>query len=174
MPPRSHETLVRAALPLAIALALLPAAARAQSAVDAGAVNGPAARLFPFLGARFGTPARFSVSGGIGVDLDPGVAATQPSREVLLALAPGLGAERGSLTFVYSTGRFGGGFAGGTSVVRTIDHPWNAPASATYVGVDLAVLPIIAIGPRVGILRRVSGTTNDRPWIWTLDFGFGF
>ncbi len=174
MPRRSHQTLVRTGLALALALLLLPTATRAQSAVQAGGVPVPAASIFPFLGARFGTPARFSVSGGIGLNLDPGAEATQPSREILLALAPGLGAERGSLTFVYSPGRFGGGIAGGASVIRTIDHPWNAPENTTYVGVDLAVLPIIAIGPRVGVLRRVSGATNDRPWIWTLDFGFGF
>ena len=161
-------------LRLALALALAPTLLPAQSAVQAGGVPVPAASVFPFLGARFGTPARFSVSGGIGVNLDPAVDANQPSREILLALAPGLGAERGSLTFVYSPGRFGGGIAGGASVVRTIDHPWNAPANATYVGLDLAVLPIIATGPRVGLLRRVSGATGDHPWIWTLDFGFGF
>ena len=172
MPRRPLQTLARAGLTLAIVL--LPATSRGQSAVDAGAVDGPSARLFPFLGARFGTPQRFSVSGGMGLDLDPAAGPDQPSREVLLAVAPGLGAERGSLTFVYSPGRFGGGIAGGASVVRTIDHPWNAPENATYVGVDLAVLPIIAIGPRVGVLRRVSGPTGDRPWIWTLDFGFGF
>lgn len=161
-------------LALALALGLAPTVLPAQSAVQAGGVPVPAASVFPFLGARFGTPARFSVSGGIGVNLDPAVDANQPSREILLTLAPGLGAERGSLTFVYSPGRFGGGFAGGASVVRTIDHPWNAPANATYVGLDLAVLPIIATGPRVGLLRRVSGATGDHPWIWTLDFGFGF
>jgi hypothetical protein len=174
MPRRTLPTLLRTAVVLGLALPLLPATSHAQSAVQAGAVDGPTARLFPFLGARFGTPQRFSVTGGLGIDLDPGAAPDQSSREVLLALAPGLGAERGSMTFVYSPGRFGGGIAAGASVVRTIDHPWNAPANATYVGVDLAVLPIIAIGPRVGILRRVSGATNDRPWIWTLDFGFGF
>ncbi len=174
MPRRILPTLARAGLALGLAILLLPRTSRGQSAVDAGAVNGPTARLFPFLGARFGTPQRFSITGGLGLDLDPAAAPDQPSREVLLALAPGLGAERGSLTFVYSTGRFGGGIAGGASVVRTIDHPWNAPENATYAGVDLAVLPIIAIGPRVGLLRRVSGATDDRPWIWTLDFGFGF
>ena len=174
MPRRPIHSLARAGLALTLALALLPATGRGQSAVQAGAVDGPTARLFPFLGARFGTPQRFSISGGLGLDLDPGAAPDQSSREVLLAGAPGLGAERGSLTFVYSPGRFGGGIAGGASVVRTIDHPWNAPANATYVGVDLAVLPIIAIGPRFGVLRRVSGAMNDRPWIWTLDFGFGF
>jgi hypothetical protein len=137
-------------------------------------VDAPGAQVFPFLGARFGTPQRFSLSGGLGVDLDPSNDPDQPSREVLLSLAPGLGAERASLTYVYSTGRFGGGIAAGATALRTIDHPWNAPANATYVGVDLAILPIIAIGPRIGLLHRVSRPTNDRTWIWTLDFGFGF
>ena len=168
----------RSALSTATVAALLclaaPGAARAQSAVDAGAVDVPSAQVFPFFGARFGTPQRFSVSGGLGMNLDRGRDADQPSRELLLALSPGLGAERASLTYVYSTGRFGGGIAGGLTALRTIDHPWNAPANATYMGVDLSVLPIIAIGPRIGILRRVSTPTDNKAWIWTLDFGFGF
>ncbi len=174
MPRRSLRNSLYASLALGLALAVSPGLLPAQSAVDAGAVTGPDIRIFPMLGARFGTPQRLSLSAGVGIDLNPRVDADHASREILLALAPGLGAERGSLTFVYSPGRFGGGIAAGASVVRTIDHPWNAPENATYVGVDLAVLPIIAIGPRLGVLRRVSGNTTDRPWIWTLDFGFGF
>lgn len=158
-----------------LALALLcPTSLRGQSAIQTGAVTARTARVFPFLGARAGVPERLSVSAGLGVDLDPEADPDQPSREVLLALAPGLGAERGSLTYVYSTGRLGSGIAGGVSVVRTVSHPWNAPANATYVGADLALLPIIAIGPRVGLMRRVSRPTDDHPWLWTVDFGFGF
>ncbi len=164
-----------AAAACVLALALLrPTPLPAQSAIQTGAVTARTARVFPFLGARIGVPERLSATTGLGVDLDPGAAPDQPSREVLLALAPGLGAERGSLTFVYSTGRLGSGVAGGVSVVRTVSHPWSAPANATYVGADVALLPIIAIGPRVGLMRRVSRPTGDRPWIWTVDFGFGF
>jgi len=175
MPSCLPRRIPRAGTAFGLALALLlPALLPAQSAVDAGAVIGPELRVFPFLGARFGIPQRLAVAAGMGLDLNPNVDPNQPSREVLLSLAPGLGAERGSLTFVYSPGRLGAGMAGGASVVRTVNHPWNAPANATYVGVDLAVLPIIAIGPRIGLLRRVSRPTDDRPWLWTLDFGFGF
>jgi hypothetical protein len=159
-----------------LALAPAPAAVRAQSAVDAGAGAAPAPgdRVFPFLGVRAGAPQRLSVTAGIGLNLDPAADPGRPSREILAAVAPGLGAERASLTFVYSTGRFGGGIAGGATALRTVTHPWNAPANATYVGADIAVLPIIAIGPRLGLLRRVSAPTGDRAWLWTLDFGFGF
>ncbi len=87
---------------------------------------------------------------------------------------PGLGAERASVTYVYSTGRFGGGLAGGLSVLRTVHDPWQAPGNATYVGADFAVLPFIALGPRVGVYRRVSVPTADHPWLVALDFGFGF
>jgi hypothetical protein len=155
-------------------MATAPLTALAQSAVQTGGTQGPDLRLFPFLGVRAGTPQRLSVSAGAGLDLDPTADPGKRSREVLLALAPGLGAERASLTFVYSTGRMGAGIAGGLTALRTVDHPWNAPENATYIGADLSVLPIIAIGPRVGFLRRVSAPTSDRSWIWTLDFGFGF
>ncbi|MDE3152284.1 MAG: hypothetical protein KGL93_08550 [Gemmatimonadota bacterium] len=168
------RSLTTAAALLALPLAGTPQTARAQSAVQAGATPGPELRLFPFLGIRAGTPQRLSVSAGAGLDLNPGADPDQPSHEVLLAVAPGLGAERASLTYVYSPGRFGGGIAGGLTALRTVDNPWQAPGNATYVGADLAVLPIIAIGPRVGILHRVSRPTNDRAWLWTLDFGFGF
>jgi hypothetical protein len=142
--------------------------------VDAGAAASPEARVFPFLGLRLGAPQRLSLTTGIGVNLDPAVDPTEPSREMLLALAPGLGAERASLTYVYSTGRFGGGVAASATVLRTVIRPWQAPPNATYIGADVALLPFVAVGPRVGLLRRVSAPTNDRPWLWTLDFGFGF
>jgi hypothetical protein len=170
-PTRSPLTLTTLALTLAAAG---PACAVAQTAVQTGAIEATTARVFPFLGARVGTPQRVSVSTGIGLALDPEVDPTQPSSELLLALAPGLGAERVSLTYVYSTGRMGGGIAAGASVLRTTGNPWEAPRNATYVGGDVAVLPFIALGPRIGVLRRVSAPTSDRDWLWTLDFGFGF
>ena len=170
---RSLRSTALAALSLA-ALALAAPTTHAQSAVQTGAIDAPSAKVFPFLGARFGVPQRFSISGGLGLDLDPNSAPNEPSRELLLALAPGMGAERASLTFVHSTGRFGGGIAGGLTAIRTVSRPWNAPANATYAGMDLSILPIIAIGPRIGLLRRVSAPTNDRAWLWTMDFGFGF
>ncbi|HET7632775.1 MAG TPA: hypothetical protein VFK16_10740 [Gemmatimonadaceae bacterium] len=177
--PRLARPFARPRWPLiaGTALALLlagSAAARGQSAIQTGATQGPDLRVFPFLGIRAGTPQRMSVSAGVGFDLDPTADPSRPSRELLLVVAPGLGAERGSLTLVHSTGRYGGGVAGGFTVIRTVGHPWQAPANTTYVGADLSILPIIAMGPRLGLLRRVSGNTADRPWLWTLDFGFGF
>lgn len=175
-PPRIRATAARFAMASACALVFaLPAAARAQSAVQTGSVESPpGGRVFPILGARFGVPQRVSVTAGVGLEVGRVPGHRDASQEILLALAPGLGAERASLTYVYSTGRYGGGVAVGPSVLRTVRHPWNAPANATYAGVDLAVLPIIAIGPRVGIFRRVSAPTSDTPWLVTLDFGFGF
>lgn len=178
--PRPHPRSLPAAAALALlALLTLPGpTAQAQTAVETGAVESANARVFPFLGARFGVPQRLSVTAGIGIGLDDAAGhnadPTQASRELLVALAPGLGAERASLTYVYSTGRFGGGLAAGASVLRTVSHPWQAPANATYVGADLAVLPFIALGPRVGLLRRVSAPARDHAWLWTVDFGFGF
>ncbi len=174
-PVRSPRPPARTLAIIALVLAAAaPRHAAAQTAIQTGAVESTNTRVFPFLGARVGTPQRLSVSTGIGVDLDPGTDPTQPSSELLLALAPGLGAERASLTYVYSTGRMGGGIAAGASVLRTMGNPWQAPPYATYVGADIAYLPFIALGPRVGLLRRVSAPTDARPWLWTLDFGFGF
>lgn len=170
---RSLRTTTLAALSIA-ALALAAPTTRAQSAVETSAIDVPNVKVFPFLGVRFGVPQRFSISGGLGLNLDPTDGPDQPSRELLLSLAPGMGAERASLTFVHSSGRFGSGIAGGATAIRTVGRPWNAPANATYVGVDLSILPIIGIGPRLGLLRRVSNPTDDRAWLWTLDFGFGF
>ncbi len=169
----------RLRLPLASALALAAALAAsrpagAQTAIQTGAVESTTARVFPFLGARVGTPQRLSLSTGIGFDLQPGADPMQPSGEFLVALAPGLGAERASLTYVYSSGRMGGGIAAGASVLRTVGNPWQAPSNATYAGADVAVLPFIAVGPRLGLLRRLSAPTGERSWLWTLDFGFGF
>ena len=175
-PHRIRATAARVAMASGCALAFaLPAAARAQSAVQTGSVESPpGGQIFPILGARFGMPQRVSVTAGVGLEVGGVPGQRDASQEVLLALAPGLGAERASLTYVYSTGRYGGGVAVGPSVLRTVRHPWNAPANATYVGIDLAVLPIIAIGPRVGLFRRVSTPASDTPWLMTFDFGFGF
>ncbi|HVA57291.1 MAG: hypothetical protein WBQ26_13150 [Gemmatimonadaceae bacterium] len=177
IPALAHRHRPRARTLAALALILVAAApnhATAQTAIQTGAVEATNTQVFPFLGARFGTPQRLSVSAGIGLNLDPGADPTQPSGELLLALAPGLGAERASVTYVHSTGHLGGGIAAGASVLRTVVHPWQAPPNATYVGADVAWFPFIALGPRLGLLRRVSAPTNSRPWLWTLDFGFGF
>ncbi len=160
------------ALGLGFALAA-PAPAAAQSA-GTGALESTNSRVFPFLGVRFGVPQRLSFTAGVGMNLDQGHDPLQPSRELLFSLAPGLGAERASVTYVYSTGRFGGGIAGGFSVLRTVHDPWQAPGNATYIGADLDILPFIALGPRVGIYRRVSTPTESHPWLVAIDFGFGF
>ncbi len=162
-----------AGLALALALAT-PLRTHAQTPVETGAVESTNARVFPFLGARFGVPQRLSFTAGMGFSLVHRTDPLQASHELLLSVAPGLGAERASVTYVYSTGRFGGGLAGGLSVLRTVHDPWQAPGNATYVGADFAVLPFIALGPRVGVYRRVSVPTADHPWLVALDFGFGF
>lgn len=160
---------------LALALALgIPEPAVAQDSGGTGAVESTNARVFPFLGIRAGVPQRLSFTAGVGMNLDQSPDPLQPSRELLVSVAPGLGAERASVTYVYSTGRFGGGIAGGFSVLRTVHDPWQAPGNATYVGADLALLPFIAVGPRVGIYRRVSTPTGNHAWLLALDFGFGF
>ena len=159
---------------LALALLAAPRPARAQTPVETGALESTNARVFPFLGARFGVPQRLSFTAGMGFSLFQDADPLQASHELLLSVAPGLGAERASVTYVYSTGRFGGGIAGGLSVLRTVHDPWQAPGNATYLGADLAVLPFIALGPRIGVFRRVSTPTSDHPWLLALDFGFGF
>jgi hypothetical protein len=159
----------------AILLALAtPIAAAAQTPIETGAVESTNARVFPFLGMRFGVPQRLSFTAGMGFSLVRRTDPTLASHELLISVAPGLGAERASATYVYSTGRFGGGIAGGLSVLRTVHDPWQAPGNATYVGADLAVLPFIALGPRVGVFRRVSTPTEDHAWLLAVDFGFGF
>ena len=99
IPALAHRHRPRARTLAALALILVAAApnhATAQTAIQTGAVEATNTQVFPFLGARFGTPQRLSVSAGIGLNLDPGADPTQPSGELLLALAPGLGAERAS------------------------------------------------------------------------------
>jgi hypothetical protein len=171
MPRSTHPTtLLRLTLGALLLAFAAPATTRAQTSMQT-ATN---ARIFPFLGARFGVPQRLSFTAGVGFGLGSPADPLQASHELLLSVAPGLGAERASATYVYSTGRFGGGIAGGVSVLRTVHDPWQAPSNATYVGVDLSLLPFIALGPRVGLMRRVSIPTGDHAWLWTADFGFGF
>jgi hypothetical protein len=65
----------------------------------------------------------------------------------------------------------GSGFGIAVTGMRTWKDPINLKTNETFVGGEVWVWPVFFSGPRVGLFRKITGTT--RGWYFTADFGFG-
>ncbi len=158
------------ALASLMVVAALPA--RAQRAAEDTV---PRTHILPALGVHVGTPQKASAALGVVLGEDWQANGRDHSRNVALFAEPGLGAGRASLAFVdHGYGSFGSGYGIAATVLRTWKQPWQLDANQTYVGVEAILWPIVFVGPRIGLLKRVAGPEHGpHKWFVTIDFGFG-
>lgn len=161
---------------LALTLAVGASSARAQRCAGcAGEDTVPRGHVLPALGLHVGTPQKASVALGVVVGQDWQKDGRDHSRNVALFAEPGLGAGRASIAYLrHGYGSWGSGFGIAATALRTWKQPWQLDANQTYAGGEVFLWPIFLTGPRVGLLRRVSGSDIEaRRWFITLDLGFG-
>ncbi len=114
-------------------------------------------------GLHFGGPIRASAAGGV-MFADPH--ADEP-RGFFALVEPGLRGGRVSLGYEVSKGNLGSYASLRASLLRT----WKAEPERTYAGGELMVLPLFAIGGRLGAFVPTSGS---RTVLWMADLSLGF
>lgn len=150
-----------------------PALLRAQRCI--GCVTGdtvPHLQVIPALGIHAGTPQKVSAALGVGLGVEWQKNGRDHSRNVVLFAEPGLSAGRASLAYV-DQGRFGSGFGVAATVLRTWEDPWIVKENMTFVGGDILLWPIVFMGPRIGVFRRIAGDPSSKKWFLSLDIGIG-
>jgi hypothetical protein len=155
-------------------LALLVVAASPATAQRAREDTIPRTHFLPGVGLRAGTPQKVSAAIGIVIGEDWQTNGRDHSRNVAVFAEPGFGAGRASVAYLdHGYGSFGSGFGVAATVLRTWKNPWQLEANQTYAGGEVILWPIIFVGPRIGLLKRVAGPVTSKNWFITLDFGFG-
>jgi hypothetical protein len=149
---------------------LAPLALHAQRGED----TIPRTHIFPALGIHVGAPQKASVAVGVVLGEDWQKGGRDHARNVALFAEPGLGAGRASLAYVdHGYGAFGSGFGVAATVIRTWKQPWMVETNQTFFGGDLILWPIVFVGPRIGLFRRVGTAAPDK-WFVAFDFGIGY
>lgn len=109
-----------------------------------------------------GGPVRASLAAGLLFqDLD-----ADGARGVITLVEPGLRGGRVSLGYELGLGHLGTFVSGRASVLRT----WKVTTPRTYTGVELQVLPLFALGGRLGAFVPTQGT---RRVLWIADVSLG-
>ena len=127
----------------------------------------------PGLGVHFGSPQKASAALGVVLGQTWQRNGADHSRLFALYAEPGVSAGRASIAFLdYGHGNFGSGIGIAATALRTWDDPWAAKQNTTYAGAEILLWPIVFIGPRIGMFHAINGSTS-KPWIMSLDFGFG-
>jgi len=159
---------------VATACLAAPALLRAQRCT--GCATGedtiPHMHVIPALGVHVGAPQKVSAALGVGLGVDWQRNGRDHSRNVVLFAEPGLSAGRASVAYV-DQGRFGSGFGVAATVLRTWEDPWIMKQNTTYVGGDVLLWPIVFMGPRIGVFRRITGEPSSKKWVFSLDIGIG-
>jgi hypothetical protein len=162
--------MIRRLLSGILACAALASTARAQnrcpSCVDS--VSGEW-HVLPALGIRAGIPQK--VSGAVGIVAGKNYRERGHTEDVAVYIEPGLGAGRASLAYMNGFGNMGSGFGVAATALRTWRDPLNLKTNETFVGGEVWAWPMFFSGPRVGLFRKITGTS--RGWYLTADFGFG-
>ena len=150
--------------------AALPAAARAQDRCPSctDSVSGKW-HMLPALGLRAGIPQKASAA--IGLVAGKNYQEKGHTEDLALYVEPGLSAGRASFAYISGFGNMGSGFGIAGTALRTWKDPLNLPTNATYVGGEIWLWPLFFSGPRVGVFRRITGSSPG--WFLTADFGFG-
>jgi hypothetical protein len=128
--------------------------------------------VIPALGIHAGTPQKVSAAVGIGLGVEWQKNGHDHSRNVALFAEPGLSGGRASLAYV-DNGKFGSGFGVAATVLRTWKEPLTVKENMTYAGGDILLWPIVFMGPRIGVFRRIAGDATSKKWFVSLDFGIG-
>jgi hypothetical protein len=153
-----------------LSLLLVTSTARAQRVED----TIPRTHIVPALGLHVGSPQKASVALGVLLGEDWQKNGHDLSRNVAVFLEPGLAGGRASVAFVdHGYGAFGSGYGVAATLLRTWREPWTVKPNVSYVGGEVILWPILFVGPRIGLLRGVSGPMSDKRWLVSFDFGIG-
>lgn len=162
-----------AAVLVAMACLATPALVRAQLCRGCvGEDTVPRVHVIPAIGIHAGTPQKLSGAIGVGLGVEWQKNGRDHSRNVALFAEPGLSAGRASLAYV-DNGRFGSGFGVAATVLRTWKEPLTVKPNMTYAGGDILLWPIVFMGPRIGVFRRIAGDATSKKWFVSLDLGIG-
>lgn len=146
-PPLAHF----GALATALATALLAAT--------------PSAAQQPVFGVHVAGPVRASVGAGVWLGEDPRHDAASGA---VLLVEPGLRGGRASIGYAYA---LRGGFGSFVTARATALRTWRTVGPPiTYAGGEVQVLPLLAVGPRLGAFVPTRG---PRRMLWILDVGLG-
>jgi hypothetical protein len=132
----------------------------------------PHVHVIPAIGIHAGTPQKVSAAIGVGLGVEWQKNGRDHSRNVALFAEPGLSGGRASLAYV-DNGKFGSGYGIAATVLRTWKEPLTVKSNMTYVGGDILLWPIVFMGPRIGVFRRVAGDATSKKWFVSFDFGIG-
>jgi hypothetical protein len=162
-----------AAVLVATACLAAPTLLRAQQCRGcAGEDTVPRVHIIPAIGIHAGTPQKLSAAIGVGLGVEWQKNGHDHSRNVALFAEPGLSGGRASLAYV-DNGKFGSGFGVAATVLRTWKEPLTVKPNMTYAGGDILLWPIVFMGPRIGVFRRIAGDATSRKWFVSLDLGIG-
>lgn len=138
--------------------ALLLTIASAASASASGAQQ-------PVFGVHVAGPVRASASVGVWLGEDPRHDAASGA---VLLVEPGLRGGRASVGYAYA---LRGGFGSFVTARATVLRTWRSVGSPrTYAGGEIQILPVLAVGPRLGAFVPTNG---PRRVLWILDVGLG-
>jgi hypothetical protein len=162
---------IRAKRAAVVILIAIPTTLHAQRVED----TLPRGHVVPAFGIHVGSPQKASAALGVLLGEDWQKNGREHSRNVAVFAEPGLGAGRASVAYVeHGYGAFGSGYAVAATVLRTWREPWTVKPNVTYVGGEVLLWPILFVGPRIGLLRGVSGPmTEKKRWLVSLDIGIG-
>jgi len=126
----------------------------------------PAAAQKPVFGVHVGGPVRASAAVGVWLGEDP---RHDDASGALVLVEPGLRAGRLSLGYAYALrGGFGQYVTGRATALRT----WRMNGGPRdYLGAEVQVLPLLAVGPRLGVFVPVD--KGPKRVLWMLDVGVG-
>jgi len=126
----------------------------------------PLAAQQPVFGLHVAGPVRASVGAGVWLGEDPRHDAASGA---VVLVEPGLRGGRASIGYAYA---LRGGFGSFVTARATALRTWRMPGPPrTYVGGEVQVLPLLAVGPRLGAF--VPADHNPRRVLWILDVGLG-
>jgi len=145
--------------------------AMAQGVVCTGC-DSTRSHVFGAVGLRVGTPQKVSAALGIVVGMEWQKYGADRSRDFALFVEPGLGAGRASLAYIKGIGSMGSGSGIAATVLRTWAQPWSISPNTTYIGGEVLIMPLFLAGPRIGLMRRITGP-NKGSWFLVGDFGVG-
>jgi hypothetical protein len=132
------------------------------------AVAARAGAQTPVIGLHAGGPIRASAVVGVWVGENP---RHDDASGALLLVEPGLRGGRVSIGYAYA---LRGGFGSFVTARATALRTWRAVGGPRdYAGAEVQVLPILAVGPRLGAFVPIDHGPRPRRVLWMLDVGLG-
>lgn len=116
-------------------------------------------------GVHYGVPLKWSAA--LAARLPGGGKNWRP----FVAAEPGIGGWRASVGYAKMTSDLGSGHVARATLLRTSNNAWRADPQATFAGAEIQVMPLFALGARVGGFFRVGGRGGQRGLL-TADVSF--